>query len=277
MASVGTAATTAPNAKYFSKLANARVVVLGGSTGIGKAVAEAAVEHGAIVIISSSDETKLATAVADIGSRYPDRKDFLTSHVCNLAHKEKMETNIEQLLAYASKAGPTRADNPEGIDHIAFTAGDTIQSSPLTDITMEYLEHVSLIRQFGTVLVAKHSLRYMKKSPSSSFTLTGGLMSRKPMRGFVSFAAINMSIEGAKNGLTVDMQPIRVNTVNPGAVPTERWDEMGLDEIKEQFRQKTTTGVLGTPEDLAEAYLYLMKDKFVTGASIETNGGAFFA
>lgn len=85
--SVVTAATTAPNSKFFSKLANTRVLVLGGSTGIGKAVAEGALEHGAIVIISSSSESKLAATVDDMVKRYPDRKDYITSHVCDLSQK----------------------------------------------------------------------------------------------------------------------------------------------------------------------------------------------
>ena len=276
MASVTTAATTAPNAKYLSRLANARVLVLGGSSGIGKAVAEAAVEHGAIVVISSSNEKKLAAAVDYLGGKYPDRKDFITSHVCNLLEKDKVESNIEKLLAYASKFTPAGVDNPDGIDHIVYTAGDFIQTPPLTDLTLESLEQANLVRHFGCLLLAKHSLNYMKKSPSSSFSLTNGVLARKPLPGLVSVAAAGMALEGVKNGLVVDMQPIRVNSVNPGAVPTESWEGRPVEYMKELFTEKTTTKVLGTPEDMAEAYLYLMKDKFVTGATIETNGGAFY-
>lgn len=79
------------------------------------------------------------------------------------------------------------------------------------------------------------------------------------------------------NGLTVDLKPIRVNIVILGAVPTElSLSSPGAEEMMEGFRRKTTTGRLGTPEDVAEAYLYFMKGKFVTGAKIKTNGGLYY-
>jgi NAD(P)-dependent dehydrogenase (short-subunit alcohol dehydrogenase family) len=46
-----------------------------------------------------------------------------------------------------------------------------------------------------------------------------------------------------------------------------------VDEIIEYFKTKTLTGTIGTPEDIAEAYLYLMKDQFITGVTLESDGG----
>ena len=278
MASFITSATTAPNSKFFSKLANTRVLVLGGSTGIGKTVAEGAVEHGATVVISSSSESKLAAAVDDMVKRYPDRKDYITSYVCDLSQKDQLESNIERLLKYAAKAGPDGLDNPEGIDHVVLTAGDKLESTPLSDVTIESMERVSVIRHYGAMILAKLCLKYVKTSPSSSLTFTSGALAHKPLPGFTPIASIGGALEGMVNGLTVDLKPIRVNIVILGAVPTELSLSMpGAEEIMEGFRRKTTTGRLGTPEDVAEAYLYLMKDKFVTGAKIETNGGLYYA
>jgi NAD(P)-dependent dehydrogenase (short-subunit alcohol dehydrogenase family) len=88
------------------------------------------------------------------------------------------------------------------------------------------------------------------------------------MAGMGVYAAtLGMSLDGLVTGMVVDMKPIRANLVRPGAIPTELWTSLwpgdALDGALVAMRQKTTTGTLGTPEDMAEAYLYLMKDKFV--------------
>lgn len=77
-------------------------------------------------------------------------------------------------------------------------------------------------------------------------------------------------------GLALDLQPIRVNLVSPGAVDTELWKGMPEDAKKgmfEELAKKTPVGGVGKIEDVAESYLYLMKDRNVTGAMISTSGG----
>ena len=73
-------------------------------------------------------------------------------------------------------------------------------------------------------------------------------------------------------GMAVDLAPIRVNIVSPGAVVTELFD--GAPEgTLERFRKATLTEQLGTPEDVAEAYLHAMKDGFMTGNVLVSDGG----
>jgi NAD(P)-dependent dehydrogenase (short-subunit alcohol dehydrogenase family) len=76
--------------------------------------------------------------------------------------------------------------------------------------------------------------------------------------------------------LALDLKPLRVNLISPGAVETELWD--GLEEGKRKemmkgFEEKMATGKVGQPEDVAESYLYCMRDGNVTGSVISTNGG----
>lgn len=89
-------------------------------------------------------------------------------------------------------------------------------------------------------------------------------------------AASGSAIEGMARGLAVDLAPIRVNMVSPGAVLTEIFGTLetdNLDKMIEMFRSRTLTGEIGKPEDVAEAYLYAMKDRFLTGGFIGSNGG----
>jgi NAD(P)-dependent dehydrogenase (short-subunit alcohol dehydrogenase family) len=76
--------------------------------------------------------------------------------------------------------------------------------------------------------------------------------------------------------LALDIKPIRVNLISPGAIDTERWDSLppGQKEaVLASFTTKVTTGQVGQVEDVVEAYLYAMKDQNLTGTVISTNGG----
>jgi len=78
-------------------------------------------------------------------------------------------------------------------------------------------------------------------------------------------------------GLAVDLKPVRVNLVSPGAVETELWDSLPKEAREGYFKTvgaKLLTGGIGMPEDVAECYLWLMKDKNVTGTVVQTDGGA---
>lgn len=77
-------------------------------------------------------------------------------------------------------------------------------------------------------------------------------------------------------GLALDLKPIRVNLVSPGAVNTELWGHMTAEQKEGMFKElskKIPVGKVGSVEDVAESYLYLMKDRNVTGAMISTSGG----
>ena len=78
-------------------------------------------------------------------------------------------------------------------------------------------------------------------------------------------------------GLALDMMPIRVNAISPGAVETPLWADFNkeaFEAIKEDVEQRTATRVFGRPEDVAEAYVYVLRDQNCTGSVINTNSGS---
>ena len=78
-------------------------------------------------------------------------------------------------------------------------------------------------------------------------------------------------------GLALDLKPVRVNVVSPGAVDTELWKGMTEEAKGEMFKaigEKVPTGRVGRVEDVAEAFLYCMRDGNVTGSMVSSNGGA---
>jgi NAD(P)-dependent dehydrogenase (short-subunit alcohol dehydrogenase family) len=257
-----------PSRKYLSKLANQRVLVLGGSSGIGFCVAEAALEYGAEVIISSSNQDNVDKALDRLRATYPS--GHVTGYACDLADPSNVQGNITNLLRSATKGGK--------LNHVAFTAGDFVMDTAVPRVTIEIIHAVFAVRFVGAVMLAQQLPDYMDLSPSNSLTLTGGTNTDKPMPGWSVLAGVGGSVEGLVRGLAVDLKPLRVNLVSPGAVHTELFDKFKMGEAQlESMRAVTTTGEVGRPEDVAEAYIYAMKDRFVSGAVINTNGGRLLA
>lgn len=251
------------------KLENSRVLIIGGTSGIGFCVAEAAIEQGAIVTISSSRPAKLEAALLRLRASYPTvAASKLNGFASDLSSEELLDLTIEGLLK--SAAGPGK------IDHIVFTAGDAVKITPVPEFTVEEIRKQGTVRFMAPLMLAKHAPRYMSPGPTSSITLTGGTMSHRPNKNWTAIAGWGSGVEGITRGLAVDLAPLRVNMISSGAVHTELFDDIpknALEGVLQGFKDATLVGKVGRPEDLAEAYVFCMRCNFVTGSIIETNGG----
>jgi len=265
---MATTTTTSSSSKYTSKLQSSRILVLGGTSGIGFCVAEAALEHGAHVTISGSKQPKLDTALSRLQSAYPDKHSRLNGQTCDLSQPQSLESNLDTLLKFAAASSK--------IDHIVFTAGDPLKIIPVSEATVQEIHRSGNVRFLGPLILAKLAPKYLAPGPKSSITLTGGTMSHRPNKGWTLIAAWGSGVEGITRGLAVDLAPTRVNMVSPGAVHTELFNEIPEDKLPgvlQGFSDGTLVGEVGTPENLAEAYLYSMRDGFTTGAMISSDGG----
>lgn len=122
--------------KYTQKLAGSKVLVLGGSSGIGYGVAEASLEHGCTVFISSSNQDRVNKTVSKLQGLYPSAKDRITGFACNLGDEASLDGNIKELFEKVGK----------GIDYVVHTAGDSLAMSGLADITMEGVKKAGMVR-----------------------------------------------------------------------------------------------------------------------------------
>ncbi|EHK49604.1 uncharacterized protein TrAtP1_010852 [Trichoderma atroviride] len=259
--------------KYTNKLQGRRVLVVGASSGVGFCVAEAALEHGAQVIISSSNQTKLDGALARLqehikAANLGDASKLVSAKTCDLANVETLEDNIVELLGFATKDGK--------LDHVVYTAGDALRNSKLADVTVKDIHATFQVRNTSAIILAKHLTKYINSSVKSSFTLTGGTNTHRPLPGWGILASGGGAGEGLVRGLAVDMRPVRCNSVMLGATHTELFGMFPPDQLEpmlKMFRDDAITGTVATPEEVAEAYIYSMKDSFATGAIIETHGG----
>jgi NAD(P)-dependent dehydrogenase (short-subunit alcohol dehydrogenase family) len=233
-----------------------RVLVIGGGSGIGYAVAEGAVREGALVTVASSNKDRVAAAAAKLGN-----------HAAGLVLDVTDEAAVAAFFA---------AQDP--FDHIAFTAGDWggMRRGGLADIDLSRATEVFRVRFLGALAVAKHGATRLP--PDGSLTLTDGMIAHRPTKG--SFLSTGMAggIEHLTRGLAVELAPVRVNCVCPAMIRTEIWDTMLPAEGREDRFAKMTARQLipriGEPGETAEAYLYLMKGGYTTGQVLKVEGGS---
>lgn len=250
------------------KLKGSNVLLIGGTSGIGLAVAKQALLEGASITISSSSHDKVISASQKLEAADSTRSSAIRSYVADLSNRDELDTTIKGLLKYAAELSP--------IDHIVFTAGNVPSLPPLAEASFSHVEDFLTVRLFGAMAVAKYAPKYMASRKQSSFTVTTGTQSKKPSSWLPPIVA--GAVEGLMKGLAVTMSPIRVNAVSPGFILTELLDRLPremVDGMVEKYSQQSLTHDIGYPEDTAESYVYLMKDYFVTGTTVATNGGAW--
>lgn len=252
--------------KYNNKLADKHVLVIGGSAGIGFGVAEAVLENGGRVTLSSSNPSRVQDAVARLQKSYPSAAKRVEGHAANLGDEATLEDNIKGLFEKTGK-----------LNHVVFTAGDALATISIHDATMAQIKQAGMVRFFAPILVAKYAAKYLENSNASSITFTTGSVSERPIPGWSVVNGYATGIQGTTRALALDLKPIRVNVVSPGAVDTELWAGLPADTKEAMFAEyakKMTTGTVGQVVDVAETYLYAMKDRNLSGSMISTNGGA---
>ncbi|KAF4333254.1 short-chain dehydrogenase [Fusarium beomiforme] len=236
------------------------ILVIGGSSGIGYGVADRCLAEGAIVIIASSNLARVQQSVNILQQKYPDAS--ISGQVCDLS-PACVEQNLEELF-----------ESVIPLDHIVYTAGDTPSIMPIPQINLDAVHKAGHIRFAVPLLLAKFAQRHLKPTYQSSFTLTSGAGGIKPFPGWSLMAGYLSGLQGLTRNLALDLKPLRVNLVSPGVVDTPLHGPAG---VTDEMKAHTTLDKVGLPEEVAEAYLYFMKDTNATGSCIDTNGGSFLA
>src|ERR1700685_2235200 len=220
---------------------NKRVVVLGGSSGIGLEVAKRAASQGATVIIASSSDERVQKAVASIGGK---------------AQGQALDVSDERAVAtFFSKLG--------SFDHLVFTAGDSLHLHDLAATDLQQARRAFELRYWAALAAVKYGSPHIRKG--GSIVLTTGIAGQRPQKGWVIAASVCGTIEALTRALAVELAPIRVNAVSPGVVRTNLWQNMGVEEREHLFESvgnSLPVGRVGEADDIAEAYLFLMLEGF---------------
>jgi NAD(P)-dependent dehydrogenase (short-subunit alcohol dehydrogenase family) len=246
-------------------IASQSVLVIGGSSGIGAAVAKLAAAEGCRVSIASSNPTRVANALAKLKVASPTAE--IAGYTCDLSH-EDVEDRLEKLFADVTTATGSQ------LDHIVFTAG-MINFKPVSELTADFLRSSGHLCLSTPLLIAKLAPRFLNNSYKSSIIFTSGQLAEKPIRGYTIGSTFAAAAVGMARNLALDMAPCRVNVVSPGPTDTEL---SGSEELRaqrrEMFKSTALLGKMGAVEEVGEAYIYLMKDSNATGSVVSSNGGS---
>jgi NAD(P)-dependent dehydrogenase (short-subunit alcohol dehydrogenase family) len=231
---------------------NRRVVIVGGSSGIGLAVAEGATSQGAEVVIVSSKPGRVQEAIRSIGGK-------ARGHAVDVSDERAVE-------GFFTNLGP--------FDHLVFTAGDSLQLHEFAHMDLKQARYAFELRYWSALATVKYGSPQIRKG--GSIVLTTGVAGQRPQSGWVIAASVCGTIEALTRALAIELAPIRVNAVSPGVVRTNLWQNMSSAEREQLFEsvgKRLPVGRVGEAHDIAKAYLFLMREEFATGQTVVVDGG----
>ncbi|MFP5495994.1 MAG: SDR family oxidoreductase [Gammaproteobacteria bacterium] len=229
-----------------SPLNGKTIIVIGGSSGIGAAVAKQAVARGAHVVLA--------------GRR-------LSSTVENGVRSEQVDvTDAASLQRLFETVGP--------FDHLVYTAGPAVQAKALIETDLNLAQDNFNVKLWGSLRAIQSALPFLAER--GSITLTSGQLGRKTVAGQFIKTGINAATEALGKQLAKELAPRRVNVVSPGVIDTEAYAGLSDEQRLAMFAKAggaLPVGRVGQAEEVAAGYVLAMENGFVTGSVIDVDGG----
>jgi NAD(P)-dependent dehydrogenase (short-subunit alcohol dehydrogenase family) len=240
----------------MNALTDQHVVVLGGTSGIGLATAEAAVATGARVTVTGRDRTRLDKAAAQLG-------DHAAAHQVDA-------TDPAALRDFFTGLG--------SLDHLVLALSGSSGMGPFAALDLAQLRAGFEGKLFPHVAAAQAALPTLAET--GSVTFISAVSARTAAPGAAGLAAINGAIEAMVPTLAVELAPRRVNAVSPGVVDTPWWSgmpEADRQALFQQYAERSPVRKVGRPTDVARAVLSVVDNDFMTGVVLEVDGGLRYA
>jgi NAD(P)-dependent dehydrogenase (short-subunit alcohol dehydrogenase family) len=230
-----------------------KVIILGGSSGIGLATAKKAAEKRASIIIVSSNQQKINAALEELP---PGTQGFAV----DLSQEENIRNLFYQTGNY---------------DHLVYCAGENLSLSTIDTTRITEARDFFTIRFWGPFAAVKYGAPFLNKG--GSISLISGTASLRPGSGWSVASSICGAIEGFVRAMAVELAPVRVNCVVPGVVRTPLWNSMPEADRANLYQQVSDSVLLkrvAEAEDIARGFIYLMEQDHSTGQSLVIDGGS---
>lgn len=232
-----------------------KILIIGGSSGMGYAFAKRMLNDGYRVVIAGRTRARLAAAAEALGAN--ERVETIVADV----------TDEEQVVSLFRQAG--------SVDHIVMTAADVSGAYTLPqDMDVECARNAMASKILAPLLIAKHGATALREG--GSITLTSGIAAYRPGPKGCVVAAINGALESMVYAMSLALAPIRVNAVSPGWVHTPIWESVaGSDTptLLEAMAARLPGGRIGRADEVADAIAAVMSNGFINGTVLHVDGG----
>jgi NAD(P)-dependent dehydrogenase (short-subunit alcohol dehydrogenase family) len=233
-----------------------RVVLLGGTSGIGLAAATAAAAAGASVVVASSSAARVDAALERLPATAEGRVVDLLD-----------EAAVGALFVEIGR-----------FDHLVYTAGEALALGLVAETSVATARAALELRVWGAYAAVKHAAPHLREG--GSIVLSSGSAGSRPHPGWSVGALICGGVEGLTRALAVELAPVRVNAVRPGVVRTDLWRGMAeedRDGMYAAIAADLPVGRVGEAADVAASCLYLMDNGYTTGTVLTVDGGTLIA
>ncbi|RUX89709.1 SDR family oxidoreductase [Mesorhizobium sp. M7D.F.Ca.US.004.01.2.1] len=236
-------------------ISNQKILIVGGGSGMGLALARRCLEAGAEVVIAGRGEDRLQQAREALGN--PGALEVAAIDV----------TREDRVAGLFARIG--------GLDHIVSTAANIEGAYQLLpELDLKAAQKVVESKLYGPLLLAKHGAPRL--AATGSMTFVSGVAAYRPAARGSVVASVNAALEGLVRALAVELAPIRVNAVSPGWVDTTIWVQVAgdrKDETLAAMAERLPVGRIGQPDDIADAIAFLIGNGFTTGTTLHVEGG----
>ena len=247
-----------PIAMTLSSSSN--VIVVGGSSGMGKAAALAVLQRGGRVMLVSRSEEKLQRAKCELEREAP--RASIETRSCDVSD----EHQVEQLAA---------SIDSNTWDGLVVSAAGKAPHGPVLSLPTSDTRALMESKVWTAYHCAKHLSPKLRDNGAVVFV--AGILNRRPGLNCAPLAMANGALEGLTRSLALEWGPrLRVNCLSPGFCDTERFDHMDSEQKKRMLANTAASLPLqrvGEPQDMGEAIYYLLRAHFCTGVILDVDGG----
>jgi NAD(P)-dependent dehydrogenase (short-subunit alcohol dehydrogenase family) len=221
-----------------------RVVIIGGSSGIGRATAKRIILEGGDVAIGSRGDDRRREAVEELG-------ESAEGYELDIADPDALEQFFETVGAF---------------NHLVLTAA-YVSTGNFEEIDASELRRAFEMKGLGYFRATKAAAPYIRGS--GSVTMISAISVDRPSENYFALGMVNAAIEVLARSVAAELGPVRANVISPGTVDT--W---GMDETrKRELESSLPAAHVGEPEDIADAVLFCLRNPYLTGGIIRIDGG----
>jgi NAD(P)-dependent dehydrogenase (short-subunit alcohol dehydrogenase family) len=229
-------------------------MIIGGGSGMGLALARTLLADGMDVTIVGRSPDRLAAAQAELERAGQGKVGMMPADISR-------EEDVAGIFTQVRRA-----------EHVVVTAADgTGVYGPTADVATATARSIVDTKLLGAWLVAKHAAGRV----TGSITYTSGINAYRPNGLNTIVAAANGALASLAYGLAIELAPVRVNVISPGWVDTPIWDQLGMDKQAAfgELVRRLPARRIGTPDDIAQAFVSVMRNGFITGTVLHVDGG----